>query len=133
METAMLERVLSTKTFLTAQGALDGIAARHTAIADNISNVNTPGYHRRIVPFEEALRSTVASSVSPVTGVPTGPAPKFVPPSMRESGDPTRADGSTVDIEREMADLAENTLRYQTLSQYVGGFFSGLKTVINSK
>ena len=51
----MLERVLSSSTFLTAQGALDGLSARHTAIADNISNVNTAGYHRRIVPFEESL------------------------------------------------------------------------------
>ena len=44
-----------------------------------------------------------------------------------------RLTGDNVDIEREMADLAENTLRYQTLAQYVGGYFSGLKSVINAK
>ena len=129
----MLERVLSTSTFLTAQGALDGLAARHTAISDNISNVNTAGYHRRVVSFEESLRSSVSKAVSPITGAPTGPVSKFLPTVTSDSTTASRADGSNVDIEREMADLAENTLRYQALSQYVGGFFSGLKAVINAK
>ena len=131
----MLERVLSTSTFLTAQGALDGLAARHTAISDNISNVNTAGYKRRVVQFEEALKSSVAKSVSPTSsmGVPTGPAGKFLPTVTRDATTVSRSDGSNVDIEREMADLAENTLRYQTLAQYVGGYFGGIKAVINSK
>ena len=129
----MLERVLSTSTFLTAQGALDGLAARHTAISDNISNVNTAGYHRRVVAFEESLRSSVSRMVSPITGAPSGSVGKFTPTVMRDASTASRADGSNVDIEREMADLAENTLRYQTLSQYVDGYFGGLKAVINAK
>ena len=128
----MLERVLSSSTFLTAQGALDGLSARHTAIADNISNVNTPGYHRRIVPFEEMLKQHVARTTS-TTGALGGPVDKFMPPVMRDAVTASRQDGSNVNVESEMADLAENTLRYQTLAQYVGGYFSGLKAVINSK
>ncbi len=128
----MLERVLSSSTFLTAQGALDGLAARHTAISDNISNVNTAGYKRRVVPFEEMLKSQVARTCSS-TGAADGQIDKFKPPVMRDSTTASRQDGSNVDIEREMADLAENTLRYETLTQYVGGYFSGLKAVINAK
>lgn len=127
----MLERVLSTPTFLTAQGALDGLSARHTAIADNISNVNTAGYHRRIVPFEDALRSSIARTTR--FGSPIASGEKFSPPIMRDTATAVRQDGSNVDVEREMADLAENTLRYQTLAQYVGGYFAGLKGVINAK
>ena len=129
----MLERVLSTSTFLTARGALDGLSARHTAISDNISNVNTAGYHRRVVHFEDALKSSIARSVSPFTGAASGSVGKFTPTISRDATTAARADGSNVDIEREMADLAENTLRYQTLSQYVGGHFSGLKSIINAK
>ena len=65
----MLERLLSTEAFLTAQGALNGLAARHAAIADNIANVNTPGYKRKEVPFEVALaraaRGAAASGGAP--------------------------------------------------------------------
>ena len=42
-----------------------------------------------------------------------------------------RSDGNNVDIEREMVELADNSLRYEVLSQYVGGSFSGLKAAIN--
>jgi flagellar basal-body rod protein FlgB len=118
---------------MTAQGALDGLSARHTAISDNISNVNTAGYHRRVVSFEEALKSSVAKAVSPITGAPDSTAAAFKPFSYRDASTASRPDGSNVDIEREMAELAENTLRYQALTQYVGGYFSGLKAVINSK
>ncbi|MET0853053.1 MAG: flagellar basal body protein, partial [Microterricola sp.] len=35
--------------------ALDGLAMRQRTIADNIANVNTPGYHAKRVAFEGAL------------------------------------------------------------------------------
>ena len=128
----MLERILGTETFLTAQGALDGLSARHAALSDNIANVNTPGYKRKTVPFEEALERAVHDAISPCTGAACGPVKPFSPPVVRETDSSARADGNNVDIEREMVLLAENTLRYETLTQYVGGFFSGLKMVINS-
>lgn len=127
----MLEKILSQKTFLTAQGALDGLAARHAAISDNIANVNTPGYKRKVVPFEAALVRAMRDAF-PACGPVCLPARPFTPPVVRDTRTMARADGNNVDVEREMAMLAENTLRYETLIQYVGGFFTGLKTVINS-
>jgi flagellar basal-body rod protein FlgB len=128
----MLERLLGTETFLTAQGALDGLSARHAALSDNIANVNTPGYKRKYVPFEQALERAVHGAVSPCTGSACGSVKPFLPPVVRETHTSGRADGNNVDVEREMVLLAENTLRYETITQYVGGYFSGLKMVINS-
>jgi flagellar basal-body rod protein FlgB len=127
----MLERIFDTETFLYAQGALDGLAARHAAISDNIANVNTPGYRRKVVPFEKALAQSVQSHISECAGAACQPAPPFVPAVVRETRGSARADGNNVDIELEMAQMVDNTLRYETLTQYVSGFFSGLKTVIN--
>jgi len=129
----MLEKLLSTRTFLIAEGALDGLAARHAAISDNIANVNTPGYKRKVVPFEAALARVVQEKVPECGAAPCPPIRPFVPPIVRDTRTMARADGNNVDIEREMAQLAENTLRYETLIQYVSGFFSGLKNVINSR
>jgi flagellar basal-body rod protein FlgB len=144
----MLEKILQTKTFLTAQGALDGLAARHAALSDNLANVNTPGYKRKEVPFEAALRRAVGETLSPQTGVPARPmrgyapqpvrgyAPQpvrgYAPQPVRDLSSSARMDGNNVDIEREVVQMAENTLRYQTLTQYISGFFSGLKSVINN-
>lgn len=129
----MLDRLLNTDTFLAAQGALDGLSARHSAIADNIANVNTPGYKRKDVPFEDALARAVRDQTSPCTGAATGPASRFTPCVTRDTDSAARSDGNNVDVEAEMVRLAETTLRYETLSQYVGGYFAGLKAVINAK
>jgi flagellar basal-body rod protein FlgB len=52
---------------------------------------------------------------------------------VRDTATSARPDGNNVDIEREMVQLVDNSLRYEVLSQYVGGFFGSLKTVINSR
>jgi flagellar basal-body rod protein FlgB len=124
----MLERLLNTESFQAASGALDGLSARHSAISDNIANVNTPGYKRKDVPFEAALDRALHENAC----APAGCAKPFKPTVTRDTATSNRPDGNNVDIEREMVMMADNTLRYQTLTQYVAGFFSGLKAVINS-
>lgn len=128
----MLDRLLQTETFLTAQGALDGASARHAAFASNVANVNTPGYRRKDVPFEAELGAFVRSRISSCTGAVCGPERSFHPSVVEDPAGAARADGNNVDVEVEMVRLAENTMRYQALAQYVGGFFSGLKYVINN-
>jgi len=129
----MLDRLLNTGTFLSAQGALDGLSARHAAISDNIANVNTPGYKRKEVPFEDALSRAVQQQTSPCTGAANGIIHPFTPCTTRDTTSQARSDGNNVDIEAEMVQLADTSLRYETLTQYVGGFFTGLKAVINAK
>lgn len=121
----MLERLFNTDTFFTAQGALNGISARHSAIANNLANANTPGYKRNEVPFESAL-----SQALKVHNIDHPAA--FNPSMVKNAGGSIRADGNNVDMEQEMVRLAENSLRYETLTHYIGQYFSGLKTVINS-
>lgn len=125
----MLDRLLGTSTFRAAAAALDGLAARHAAISDNIANVNTPGYKRKDVVFEEALARALDDCARNPCG---GRMAPIEPLLVRETGTSLRADGNNVDIDREAVALADNALRYQALAQYVGGFFAGLKSVINS-
>lgn len=129
----MLEKILGTETFLTAQAGMDGMAARHAAIANNIANVNTPGFKRSDVPFETCLTKMVRERLDRETDDVGRLAEPFSVPVVRDSSTTNRLDGNNVDIEREMAMMAENTLRYETLGLYVSRFFNGLKTVINSR
>ena len=45
--------------FVALNSALDGLALRQRAIADNVANIQTPGYHARRVQFEDALTKAV--------------------------------------------------------------------------
>ena len=112
--------------------ALHACALRQEAIAHNIANVNTPGYRRVDVSFEQflhAAQQTPLQTTHPrhYALSPLQPAKPLVTP---DEDIPMRPDGNTVDIDYEMAQLAENQIRFQTLSQLVNGRYQSLKTVI---
>jgi flagellar basal-body rod protein FlgB len=92
-------------TTMTAIGsALSGLAARQRVIADNIANINTPGYQARRVEFEDALRSALADG---------GDA--AVTPQVARSLEPTRLDGNNVNLDDETLDNVDTGLRYSLM------------------
>ena len=99
---------------------LDAAALRHRVIAQNVANVNTPGYRRREVAFEADLAKALAAP---------GPAPHVKPKVVVADG-PERVDGNTVDIDREMNDLSKNALLYQAAAQIVTSRVASLRAAI---
>jgi flagellar basal-body rod protein FlgB len=95
----------------TTQSALEkaimGASARQQAIAENLANVDTPGYQRVDVDFHKTLRDAMTSgNLKDAT---------FSP--QRDATAQVRADGSTVDADVEAAAQARNGLEYETLVQ----------------
>lgn len=107
---------------------LDAAWLRNNVISQNIANVDTPGYKRKVVRFEEFLNSEMK------TGVINSGGSKLYSEGMNVTEDSAatsyRSDGNNVDIENEMALLAANNLRYNTLIQRINGNFAKLKNVI---
>lgn len=122
----VLQNILFTKANL--EKALDASWLRNEVISNNIANVDTPGYKRKTVKFEEFLNSEMKTS-----RIQSGQT-RLSGSSMLVSEDTTslsyRSDGNNVDIEREMSDLAMNTLRFNTLIQKMNGDFQKLNSVI---
>ena len=133
----MLERILSRTSVL--EKSLDASSLRNEAISQNISNVDTPGYKRKTVSFEEQLKS--ALNTSSVSGFRTHV--KHIPTGNKNVSDidikitqdgkqlDMRLDGNNVDIDSEMAQLAKNTIKYDVLAQKISGDFRKIKSVIN--
>ena len=107
-----------TTTALTS--ALNGLSQRQRAIADNIANVNTPGYKAKVVDFEKALATSVARGDGHVTA------------SVRESLSPTRLDGNNVNLDTETLSNIQTVLAYQFATQAVGGAFSSMRTAMRT-
>ena len=99
-------------TFNALSSALDGLSARQRAIANNIANVNTPGYQAQRVSFEEAL----AASVKERDGV--------VAPTTKSSLDPTRLDGNNVNLDTETLSNIDTVLRFQFASNATSAQFN---------
>jgi flagellar basal-body rod protein FlgB len=121
--------------------ALDASWLRNEVITDNISNVDTPGYKRKKVEFEEFLQKSM--SEAGITGYKTD-ARHFdigntsykdlrnlpVKIVIDDSDSSVRLDGNNVNIEHEMASMAKNYIKYNVLIQNVGSGFKMLKSVI---
>src|SRR4051794_12528742 len=89
--------------------AMQGATLRHSALAQNLANVNTPGYIRKDVDFHAALAAAMPGGTDAVQGASFG--------VQTDDSAPVRADGNSVDVDTENADLAENALEYEALAQ----------------
>jgi len=129
-----------TPVLRAAERAMDHATARQRLLANNLANVNTPGYIRYDLPLpsEEARNRAVELALRhgiPVPRLPDSAAPLAAASAQRQFLPvpvPTamRPDGNTVDPEHELAALAENELRYAMLVRIASGQIRGLLNAI---
>jgi len=98
-------------TFLLLEKALDVCALRHKVIANNIANVDTPGFRGSRVIFEEKLREALEGNPLSTD------VEEIEPQVIKDEESIPREDLNNVDIEREMVKLSENALKYNIYAQ----------------
>ncbi len=110
--------------FTTLPLAMDVASLRNEVYAHNIANAETPGYKRREVSFEDSFKKALAGDelrlkTSRVRHIPNYPVSLdgVEPDLTRIKNTYITNDGNNVDIDKEMAALSANTLRYQTLTR----------------
>lgn len=131
----MLNSILSSSRVTVLEQALAASSLRQKVISNNIANVNTPGYKKSEVRFEDMLQSAMNGDRIPLLQT----NPRHLP--LQQSGIPTpqvnvigntsmRTDGNNVDIDIEMANLAKNSIYYDAIAQQLGSYFSVIKSAI---
>ena len=135
----MDNKVLFDKTINTAAQALDLRSRRHELIISNLSNADTPGYKAFDLMVEESLarksghtsgiqlRQTHPGHIPTARTDANGPIPKVI---KMDAANNLRGDGNTVDMDREMANLASNQLMYKVSAQIIAKKFDDLSKVI---
>lgn len=108
------------------QRLIDAAQTRHQTISHNLANVNTPGYQRLNVAFEDALR-TELQSMRP------GEELRTQPEVYRQTDLPKRADGNNVDVDREMGELNRNQLMYQTYVQLLSTQIAQMRSAFTTR
>lgn len=112
--------MLDSVTTTALSSALDGLAARQQAIAQNIANVNTPGYRAKVVSFESALSQSVANG--------NGSAQ----PVEFDSSNPVNVNGNNVSLDNETLNNVSTVLRYQFAARAVGAEFDAVRTAMKT-
>ena len=120
------------------QKSLNRASLRHRVITSNIANIDTPNYKAFEVVMEDVRRqkggfSGTLQLVRTEAQHLNGRRRASDEVKIKASEPPPfnlRADGNTVDLDRTMGKLAENTIMYRTAAQLIRRKFQGLKNVI---
>jgi flagellar basal-body rod protein FlgB len=111
----------------TVYKSLDAGAMRGRAIAENLANVDTPGYQRKEVDFEEqlqkALEKKIPGTMTQQEHFPFGKGVDLskVQPFVFTPQDPTKpGELNNVDVDIENAKLAENQILFNYAIKFAG-------------
>jgi flagellar basal-body rod protein FlgB len=145
----MLNRLTDSLNFQANALALR--SERQRLIASNIANADTPGYVARDFDFATALRQATGQGSMGDSSVQTSkvnmaassaghlnrhgqPAASREQPEMSYArSSQTSLDSNTVDMDRERANFADNTVRYEATLRFINGQVRTLNTAITGQ
>lgn len=112
---------------------LDFSAMKQKVLNKNIANIGTEGYNRQDVKFNDVLSESLSAGLKKTNE-------KHLPPSDGESAagieiieDPDKemySGVNNVNIDAEMAEMAENTLKFKFASKKIAAYYKNLQGVI---
>jgi flagellar basal-body rod protein FlgB len=114
--------VITDSTMTALHASLTGLQQRQRVTADNIANIQTPGFLAGRVDFESTLRSEIAS----------GETPAVSQSAVSRSADPTRTDGNNVNLDAETVIQSETGLRYQLAINALDGKYNLLRSALRT-
>ena len=114
---------------------------RQEAISNNISNVDTPHYKRKMITFESEFNRVLASEKrvpTPFRSTDSRHIPAEVPKHylsvnsnvLEEFDSNYRNDKNNVDIEKEVGDMVKNSLHYNASATIISRTFARIKSVM---
>jgi len=113
---------------------LDLSVQRQALVSSNVANVDTPGYKTVDLDFEQELVEATRGDMVMMATTPH----HISNHSSHGSASPKEVEGLTlrndlnnVNIDREMAQLSTNALKFSMVAQLIAGKFRTLKNAIN--
>ncbi|WP_274651550.1 flagellar basal body rod protein FlgB [Paenibacillus humicola] len=134
-------QVLSGTGFRRLEQAVQAGEMRQKVISNNIANADTPNFKRSEVLFEELLQGAAGANQPVLQGrrtnarhIAIGPSGS-VPEAQRitDEHDRMNNNANNVDIDREMALLAQNQLGYNVYIQQISHDVKMMRTAIEGR
>ena len=125
---------LSSNSFLMLEKSLGYLWTKQAAIADNITNAETPGYKEKVVTFEESLKgklqlaSRKAAPVKSMRQVLEGS-----PFRVTEQAVQTRMDDNGVNVTAQMSEAIRNAYQMRYVMSSINSGLTTLRTAIRGQ
>jgi flagellar basal-body rod protein FlgB len=125
----MIDALFNQPNYLAAKQTLNAVVLRESAIANNIANLETPGYKRLdLAPsFETELAKAVGSNDPQQISE--------LQPSLAVDANavPSSRDGNTVHLEGELMQMNQTAVMHSLQTQLVSGMLSRMQMAITGK
>jgi flagellar basal-body rod protein FlgB len=124
---------LFSNTVSTLENALNYSSLKQKIVSQNIANVDTPNYKAKEVSFKAAFEQALGQSFEAKR---TNVRHYQFKTTQAISGAVVKKNlnynenGNSVDLDKEMADLATNQIYFNALTERINGKFNSLQTVI---
>jgi flagellar basal-body rod protein FlgB len=112
-------------------------ATKNKVINKNIANVGTKDYKREDVAFKDLLQENITSSLKVTNEKHFGASGSSSTSGefeiVEDKGTDMASGVNNVDIDNEMAELAENSIKFKFAAKKIGTFYRDIQTVIKNK
>lgn len=114
---------------------LDASSLRQRVIANNLANLNTPGFKKSIVSFEDQFKSAfnkIPLRTSDERHIGGARCPSEVRPKVvRVTNTSLTPCGNNVNIDEEMVNLVATQLKYNATARFISGYFTTRQHIIS--
>ena len=121
-------------TIDSLHNGLNYASVKNNAISTNVANVDTPGYKTKDVVFKDVLNEELDSNLKMKQTNPKHLGRTASEGQSFETVTQNRTtyhhNGNNVDIDKEMSELAQNQIYYNSLVERLNGKFQSLQNVI---
>ena len=136
----MFGNIFNSTTIPVLEQVVNFAQARHTVLAGNIANMDTPGYKTRdlsVEDFQARLKKAIEISHHPKrTPAPGEPVPRREAARAQGSKTPTsilRHDENDVGVEQQVTEMVKNQIRHNMALAIMTNQFRLLQTAISGR
>lgn len=116
------------------ENSLKYSTTKQKAIAQNIANVDTPNYKAKEVlkpSFQTELKSAMQANRTDARHFQFSNANQSTGVVVTRPNSEYNHNGNSVDVDKEMSEMAENQIYYNAMIERINGKFNSLRTVIS--
>ncbi|MCL4192100.1 MAG: flagellar basal body rod protein FlgB [Thermoguttaceae bacterium] len=136
----MFDALLQQTTLPILEQVVNFNQARHTILAGNIANMDTPGYQARdlsVGDFQGRLKKAIQSRQQRVAALSPGDIAALAPDNLaevaRESQPILYHDGSNDGVEHQVTEMVKNQMQHNLALSIMGSQFRLLQTAISER
>lgn len=126
--------LLSSNSFLMLEKSLGYLWTKQAAIADNVSNAETPGYKEKVVTFEDSLKSKLVQAsrrTAPVKEM--RQVLETTPFSVTEQTVQTRMDDNGVNVTAQMSEAIRNAFQMRYVMSSINSELAVLRSAVRGQ